>query len=57
MFKYKPFIRYDFIIIYVKKEILLHKLKERSLTSYVSTRARKFFGNANAYDVNAANSL
>lgn len=27
------------------------------LTSYVSTKARKEFGNASAYDVNAANSL
>jgi hypothetical protein len=27
------------------------------LTSYVSTKAKKEFGNANAYDVNAANSL
>ena len=27
------------------------------LTSYVSTKAWKEFGNANAYDVNAVNSL
>lgn len=30
---------------------------EGALTSYVSTRARKLFGNAKAYDMKAANSL
>jgi hypothetical protein len=48
-----------------KKHYFAHATKKHrktiadkdQLTSYVSTKARKEFGNASAYDVNAANSL
>jgi len=53
----KPLNRRNIILHMPQNNIEKQLLNKDQLTSYMSTKARKEFGNASAYDVNAANSL